>query len=121
LETKIYVGNLSYDTNADELKALFSEAGTVVSVDVIKDRFSGRSKGFAFVEMTSQAEVEKAIELINGKEVDGRPLTVNVAKPREERPAYGNRPSYGGNRPGYGNNRGGGNRGSRNRNPRERR
>lgn len=86
---------------------MFSEAGKVETVDVIKDRFSGRPKGFAFVTMSSTAEVEKAIALFNGKEVDGRPLTVNVAKPREDRPAYGSRPSYGSNR--------GGNRGSNNR------
>lgn len=103
---------MSYDTSEESLKALFSEAGTVETVEVIKDRFSGRPKGFAFVTMSNQAEAEKAIELLNGKEVDGRPLTVNVAKPREERPAYGNRPSYGSNR---GGGRGSFDRGSGNR------
>lgn len=110
MDTKLYVGNMSFETSEDALKALFAQAGTVVSVDVIKDRFSGRPKGFAFIEMGSQADAEKAIALLNGKEVDGRPLTVNVAKPREERPAYGNRPSYGSNRSG-GNRGGTGNRG----------
>lgn len=115
MDTKLYVGNMSFGTSEDALKALFAQAGTVVSVDVIKDRMSGRPKGFAFIEMGSQAEAEKAIALLNGKEVDGRPLTVNVAKPREERPAFGNRPSYG-----SGNNRGG-NRGYGDRGNRERR
>jgi RNA recognition motif-containing protein len=118
LEIKLYVGNMSFDTTEDALRTMFSEAGTVVTVDVIKDRFSGRPKGFAFVSMSSQVEAEKAIALLNGKEVDGRPLTVNVAKPREERPSYGNRPNYGSNR---GDNRGTGNRGSGNRGPRDRR
>lgn len=110
MDTKLYVGNMSFGTSEDSLKELFAQAGTVVSVDVIKDRFSGRPKGFAFIEMGSQAEAESAIAMFNGKEVDGRPLTVNVAKPREERPAYGNRPSYGSNR-GGGNRGGTGNRG----------
>lgn len=112
MDTKLFVGNLSFDTSEETLRALFSEAGTIVTVDVIKDRFSGRPKGFAFVEMSNQEEAEKAIALLNGKEVDGRPLTVNVAKPREDRPAYGSRPRQGS---GYGSNRGGdrgyGNRG----------
>ncbi|MGV8049250.1 MAG: RNA recognition motif domain-containing protein [Anaerolineaceae bacterium] len=116
MESKLYVGNLSYDTTEETLRMLFGEAGTVEAVDIIKDRFSGRPKGFAFITMSNQAESEKAIALLNGKEVEGRPLTVNVAKPREERPAYGDRPSYGSNggRSSYGSNRGG-NRGSNNR------
>ena len=112
MDTKLYVGNMSFGTSEDSLKELFAQAGTVVSVDVIKDRFSGRPKGFAFVEMGSQADAEKAIAMLNGKEVDGRPLTVNVAKPREERPAYGgNRPSYGSSNRSGGNRGGTGNRG----------
>lgn len=103
MEVKLYVGNMSYDTTEDQLRTMFTEAGAVVSADVIKDRDTGRSKGFAFVTMGSQADAAKAISMFNGKEVDGRPLTVNTAKPREERP--GGRSSYGSNR---GGNRGGG-------------
>lgn len=106
---------MSYDTTEQTLQALFSEAGAVQSVEIIKDRYSGRPKGFAFVTMGSQAEMEKAIALLNGKEVEGRALTVNVAKPREERPAYGSRPSYGSNNRSGGNFNRGGNRGSNNR------
>ena len=105
LEVKLYVGNMSYDTTEDQLRTLFTTAGTVVAVDVIKDRDSGRPKGFVFITMGSQADAEKAIGMFNGKEVDGRPLTVNTAKPREERPG-GNRPFNRSND----RNRGGGNR-----------
>jgi RNA recognition motif-containing protein len=93
METKLYVGNLSYSTTEEDLQNLFSQAGTVTSVTLIKDRDSGRSKGFAFVEMSNQTEVEKAIQMLNGKSVDDRELTVNVARPREERGSsgYGNR------------------------------
>jgi RNA recognition motif-containing protein len=89
LEVKLYVGNMSYDTNEEQLRTMFSEAGTVVAVDLIKDRDTHQPKGFAFVTMSTQAEAEKAITMFNSKEVSGRPLTVNAAKPREERPAYG--------------------------------
>lgn len=85
METKLYVGNLSYNFGDTDLQALFEQAGTVKSVQIIKDRDTGRSKGFAFVEMSTQEEAEKAISLFNGKEVDGRALKVNVARPREER------------------------------------
>ena len=85
LETKLYIGNMSYDTTEDQLRTLFGEAGTVGSVDIIKDRDSGRPKGFAFVMMSSQAEAEKAISMFNGKSVNDRALTVNLARPREER------------------------------------
>lgn len=98
METKIYVGNLSYDTTEDDLRTLFAEAGTVASVTLIKDRDTGQSKGFAFVEMSSQSEVEKAIQTFNGYTFADRPLKVNLARPREER-------SFGG---GYGDRRGGG-------------
>jgi RNA recognition motif-containing protein len=104
MEVKLYVGNMSYDTTEEELRTLFSEAGTVVTVDVIKDRDTGTAKGFAFITMGSQADSAKAISMYNGKEINGRPLTVNTARPREERPA-GGRPSS--NRS---NNRGGSNR-----------
>jgi RNA recognition motif-containing protein len=85
METKLYVGNLSYDTTEEDLRALFSQAGTVSSVDLIKDRDSGRSKGFAFVVMGSQTELQKAIQMFNGYSLGQRQLTVNVARPREER------------------------------------
>lgn len=85
MEAKIYVGNLSFGTTEDELKELFAQAGTVVSVALIKDRDSGQSKGFAFVEMSNQAEAEKAIQMFNGKTVGSRELKVNMARPKEER------------------------------------
>jgi len=91
LEVKLYVGNMSYNTTEEQLRTMFAEAGAVVTVDVIKDRDSGAPKGFAFITMGSQADAEKAISMFNGKDVGGRPLTVNTAKPREERPG-GNRP-----------------------------
>jgi RNA recognition motif-containing protein len=89
LEVKLYVGNMTYDTTEEALRTMFAEAGAVVTVDVIKDRDSGTPKGFAFITMGSQAEAAKAISMFNGKDVGGRPLTVNTAKPREERPAGG--------------------------------
>jgi len=84
MEKKLYVGSLSYDTTEDNLKDLFSKAGTVDSVAIIIDKFSGRSKGFGFVEMSSEEEAKKAIEMFNGKELDGRNIIVNEAKPRKE-------------------------------------
>lgn len=89
MEVKLYVGNMAYDTTEEQLRSLFAEAGTVVSVDVIKDRDTGTAKGFAFITMGSQADAAKAISLFNGKEVGGRPLAVNPAKPREERSGGG--------------------------------
>ena len=83
---KLYVGGLSYDTTEDALKELFSKAGTVETVNIITDKMSGRSKGFGFVEMSSDEEAQKAIEMFNGKELDGRSITVNEAKPLESRP-----------------------------------
>jgi cold-inducible RNA-binding protein len=85
MEPKLYVGNMSYDTTEEQLRTMFAEAGTVQAVDIIKDRDTGRLKGFAFVTMASQAEAEKAISLFNEKMVNNRALTVNIAKPREER------------------------------------
>ncbi len=82
---KLYVGNLSYNTTGDMLKDTFSQAGTVESATVISDKFSGRSKGFGFVEMSSDDEATKAIEMFNGKEIDGRTVTVNEARPMEPR------------------------------------
>ena len=88
---KLYVGNLSYDMTEDALKDTFSQAGTVESAIIIKDKMSGRSKGFGFVEMSTDEEAQKAIETFNGKEFDGRALTVNEARPMEERPRRENR------------------------------
>jgi cold-inducible RNA-binding protein len=85
METRLYVGGLSYNTDEEQLRTYFSQAGTVRSAQVITDRDTGRSKGFGFVEMSSQGEMDKAIQMFNGKELDGRTLTVNQAKPREER------------------------------------
>ena len=86
---KLYVGGLSYSTTEDALRQTFAEAGTVESATIIMDRMSGRSKGFGFVEMASEEEAQKAIETLNGKELDGRTLTVNEARPQESRPAGG--------------------------------
>ena len=87
---------MTYDTTEDQLRTMFTEAGAVVEVAVIKDRDTGTSKGFAFVTMGSQADATKAISMFNGKEVGGRALTVNTARPREERTGGGR--SFGGNR-----------------------
>ena len=81
----IYVGNLSFDTDDEELESTFASHGEVASARVIMDRFSGRSRGFGFVEMPDDSNAEAAIQALNGKEVNGRPLTVNEAKPREDR------------------------------------
>lgn len=85
MEAKLYVGNLSYETTEENLRELFMQAGGVVSVALIKEPGTNRSKGFAFVEMSSQAEVQKAISMFNGRTLADRQLTVNVARPREER------------------------------------
>jgi len=82
---KLYVGGLSYDTTEETLRQTFAQAGTVETVNVIIDRDSGRSKGFGFIEMATDEEAAKAIELLNGKELDGRSLTVNEARPMEKR------------------------------------
>jgi RNA recognition motif-containing protein len=86
METKLYVGNLSYDTTEDSLRTQFAKAGTVVAVDIIKDRDTGRMKGFAFVTMNSDEEAQNAIKILNEKMLDDRAIKVNIAKPREERP-----------------------------------
>ena len=107
--TKLYVGNLSFRTTSEELREAFAAAGTVESASVIEDRDTGRSRGFGFVEMASKEEGEAAISQFNGKEFNGRNLTVNEARPREDR---GNRGGGGGGRGGYGGGGGrGGNRG----------
>ena len=94
METKLYVGNLSYDTTEEDLRTLFAQAGTVESVDLIKDRDSGRSKGFGFIVMGSQSELEKAIQMFNNYELGQRQLTVNIARPREERGQGGGRGNW---------------------------
>ncbi len=86
---KLFVGGLSYDTTDATLKEIFSEAGSVESAVVITDKFSGRSKGFGFVEMSNDDEAAKATEMFNGKEIDGRKVTVNEARPLEPRPRGG--------------------------------
>ncbi|MCA1899294.1 MAG: RNA-binding protein [Chloroflexi bacterium] len=86
MDKKLYVGNLPYATTEDELKAHFSKAGTVVSAALIKDRATGRAKGFGFVEMSNAEEAQKAISMFHGQEFMGRTLTVNIAKPREDKP-----------------------------------
>jgi RNA recognition motif-containing protein len=85
MEVKLYVGNLSYNTTEENLRTLFAQAGEVASVALIKDRDTGDSKGFAFVEMNTQVEAEKAISMLNGFNLAGRELKVNLAKPREDR------------------------------------
>ncbi|MBL8058168.1 MAG: RNA-binding protein [Anaerolineales bacterium] len=89
MNNKLYVGNLAYSTSEDELRTLFAQAGTVTSVAIIKDRDTGRSKGFGFVEMSNQAEAQKAVSMFNAYRLSDRELTVNIARPREERPAGG--------------------------------
>jgi RNA recognition motif-containing protein len=104
---KLYVGNLTYGVTDSTLAQLFEPHGTVQSAQVIMDRDTGRSKGFGFVEMGSDAEAQAAIQALNGKEVDGRALTVNEARPREERGGGGGRGGYGGRGGGGGGGRGG--------------
>jgi cold-inducible RNA-binding protein len=94
MEAKLYVGNLSYDTTEDDIRTLFAQAGTVSEVALIKDRDTGTSKGFAFVTMSTQDEAKKAIETFNGKTLGSRELTVNVARPREERSGGGGGGGY---------------------------
>ena len=106
---KLYVGNLSYNTTSSDLEQLFSQHGTVQSAEVISDRDTGRSKGFGFVEMGSDQEAQAAIAALNGQQQDGRTLTVNEAKPREDRGPRGG--GGGGGRGGYGGGGGGGGRG----------
>src|SRR3990172_8681186 len=98
MEVKLYVGNLAYSTTEEDLRELFAQAGTVASVALIKDRDTGQSKGFAFIEMSNQSEAEKAIQMFNSYTLSNRPLKVNLARPKEER-------GFGGG--GYGDRRGG--------------
>ena len=121
---KLYVGNLSYTMDSSQLQELFSQYGTVQSAQVISDRDTGRSKGFGFVEMSSDQEAQAAISGLHGQQHGGRPLTVNEARPREDRGggggggggggrSYGGGSGGGGGRGGYGGGGGGGGRGAR--------
>ena len=101
MSTKLYVGNLAFQTTNQQLQDLFAQAGTVESASIVEDRETGRSRGFAFVEMSSNAEAAAAIDQFNGKELGGRALKVNEAKPREPRNGSGGR-NFGSNRGGYG-------------------
>ena len=105
MSTKLYVGNLAFQTTSADLKQLFGQAGVVESANVVEDRDTGRSRGFAFVEMSTQEEANSAIDQFNGKEHSGRALKVNEARPRENRGGGGG--GFGGNRGGFGGNRNG--------------
>jgi len=123
MSTKLYVGNVPFSTTSQDLQSLFAQQGTVESVELIVDKFTGRSRGFAFVTMATPEEGQKAIETLNGYSMDGRNLTVNEARPREDRPPRsggfggGERRGFGGGggRGGFGGGRGGfrGDRGDR--------
>jgi RNA recognition motif-containing protein len=108
MSMKLYVGNLSFQTTSEDLRDLFAQAGTVESASVVEDRDTGRSRGFGFVEMATKEEGEAAIAQFNGKDLQGRNLNVNEARPREDRGGGGNR-GGGGGRGGFGG--GGGGRG----------
>ena len=105
MATKLFVGNLSFNATQEQLRDLFAAHGTVVEVDVIKDKFSGRPRGFAFVTMETKEAADAAVQSINCKDIDGRALTVNEARPREDRPPRSGGGGGGGG--GYGSGRGG--------------
>jgi RNA recognition motif-containing protein len=113
MNTKMYVGNLSYDATDSDIRTLFEAHGTVTDVFIVKDRESGRPRGFAFVSMETVEQMNAAIEGLNGEEFLGRALTINEARPREERPQGGGGGGYGGGGGRGGFNRGGGDRGGR--------
>ena len=113
MENKLFVGNLSWHAEEQELQDLFAKAGTVSEVAIMRDKFTGRARGFAFVTMSSDQEAQEAIRLFEGQEFMGRPMKVNVARPREDRPSFGGgqgggapRRSFGGPRQGGGFDRG---------------
>ncbi|EEF57415.1 RNA recognition motif domain-containing protein [Pedosphaera parvula] len=108
MATKLFVGNLPFSTTENDLQDHFSGAGTVIAVNIMQDRATGRSRGFAFIEMGSQAEADAAVAQYHGKEFQGRALTVNEARPREERPPGGGGGYGGGGRGGDRGGRGGG-------------
>jgi hypothetical protein len=105
--SKLYVGNLPFASTAQDLEALFGQVGTVSVVEIIFDKFTGRSRGFAFVTMGSGDEAQKAVEKFHGHQMEGRALAVNIARPREERPRSGGFGGGGGGGGGYGGGRGG--------------
>lgn len=113
MATKLYVGNLSFNTTEGDLLRMFEEAGAVSSCSIIMDKFTNKSRGFAFVEMASEEDAQKAISEFNGKMIDGRALTVNEARPREDRGGGGGfgGGGGGGGRGGFGGGGGGGGRG----------
>jgi RNA recognition motif-containing protein len=104
MSTKLFVGNLSFNTTENDLQDAFAAHGTVVEANLMMDRVTGKPRGFGFITMSTPEEAQKAIEALNGASLDGRNLTVNIARPREERPAGGG----GGGRRGYGGGGGGG-------------
>src|SRR2546423_12005978 len=103
MSTKLFVGNLSFNTTENQLQDLFAAHGNVIEVDIIMDKFSGRPRGFGFVTMETKEAADAAVKALQGKDIDGRALTVNEARPREDRPRTGG--GWGG---GYGGGRGGG-------------
>lgn len=107
MKNKLFVGNLSFDTTENDLQDAFAAHGTVVEANLMVDRMTGRARGFGFVTMSTPEEAQKAIDALNGKDVGGRALTVNVARPREDRPGGG---GGGGGRREYGGGGGGGQR-----------
>jgi RNA recognition motif-containing protein len=107
MATKLFVGNLPFTATENDLQDHFAQAGAVIAVNIMQDRATGRSRGFAFIEMGSQDDANKAISMFHQKDFQGRPLTVNEARPREERPPGGGG-GYGGGRGGGGGGRGGG-------------
>ncbi len=113
MSTKLFVGNLSFKTTENDLQDAFAACGTVVETNIMMDRMTGRPRGFAFVTMSSPEEAQKAIEALHGKDFDGRALTVNVARPREERPGGGGGGGGRGPRREFGGGGGGGRGGDR--------
>ena len=113
MSTKLFVGNLSFKTTEIDLQDAFAACGTVVESNIMMDRMTGRPRGFAFVTMSTPEEAQKAIDELHGKEFDGRALTVNIARPREERPPGGGGGGSRGPRREYGGGGGGGGRGDR--------
>jgi RNA recognition motif-containing protein len=111
MSAKLFVGNLTFTATENDLQDHFAQAGVVVSVNIMQDRMTGRSRGFAFIEMSSKEDAEKAIQMFHSKDFQGRPLTVNEARPREERPSGGGGGGGGGYRGGGGGGGGGGYRG----------
>jgi RNA recognition motif-containing protein len=102
MEKRLYVGNLSYSSTEGDIEELFKQAGTVTKCELMLDKFTSRSRGFAFVEMGTAEEAQKAVDMFNEQDLQGRNLRVNIARPREERPPRRNNGGYGGGRGGYG-------------------